>query len=345
MEADRLTPELRDLREAWELIWGQLGSPGPDVELPSPTPSEGPDPYGNPDPEWLEIDWREHLDTVEVGNATVNYAELGPGSDPAAPGRGAEEADGLCLLLVHGLAGCWQNWLEQLPHFSRSHRVIALDLPGFGHSPMPPWDVSIPAYGALVRDFCAALSLEDVAVVGNSLGGFVAAEAVTSNPGRFDKLALVAAAGISTAQLRPEPAALAGRLAVGLAPLALTFQDRALRRPKLRHSAFRSVFYKPNELRPELLYEQYIHGNGRPAFLPALTSVMGYDFIDSLKEVETPTLVVGGRNDLIVPPRDAIEYGRLLRNSQTVIFDRTGHCPQLERPVRFNRLLEAFLAS
>lgn len=330
MATERSAPELRDLREAWDLIWGQLGSSDPGRELPAPTPSEGPDPYGNPDPEWLEIDWREHLRTVEVGDATVNYAEMGSG--PA-------------LLLVHGLAGCWQNWLEQVPYFSRTHRVIALDLPGFGHSPMPPWEVSIPAYGELVRDFAAALALEDVAIVGNSLGGFVAAEAVTSNPGRFEKLALVAATGISTAQMRPEPAALAGRLAVGLAPLALTFQERALRRPKLRHSAFRSVFYKPNELRQELLYEQYVHGNGRPAFLPALTSVMGYDFLDNLEDVETPTLIVGGRNDLIVPPGDAIEYGRLLPNSQTVIFDRTGHCPQLERPVRFNRLLEAFLAS
>ena len=144
--------------------------------------------------------------------------------------------------------------------------------------------------------------------------------------------------------MRPEPAALAGRLAVGLAPLALSFQERALRRPKLRHSAFRSVYYRPNELRPELLYEQYLHGNGRAGFLPALTALMGYDFIDRLEEIETPTLIVGGRNDLIVPPNDALEYGRHLRNSETVIFDRTGHCAQLERPVRFNRLLEAFLA-
>jgi pimeloyl-ACP methyl ester carboxylesterase len=246
-------------------------------------------------------------------------------------------------LLVHGLAGCWQNWLEQLPRLGERYRVIALDLPGFGHSPMPSWEISVPAYGDLVRDFGVALGLDRIAIAGNSLGGFIAAEAVIANPGRFEKLALISAAGISHARQRPEPAALAGRLAIGLAPLAFNFQERALRRPKLRHSAFRSVFYKPTELRAELLYEQYFNGNGRPGFLPALTSLMGYDFISRLGEVETPTLIVGGRNDLIVPPNDAIEYGRLLPNSETVIFDRTGHCAQLERPVRFNRLLEAFL--
>lgn len=324
-------PGVRDLREAWELLLGQLGSYEPDA-LPAPTPAEGPDPYGDPDPDWLRIDWRERLASVAVRDTPVNYVEMAP-ADPHP----------VSLVLVHGLAGCWQNWLENIPALARTRRVLALDLPGFGHSPMPDWDISVPAYGELVRDFCGALGLERVAVVGNSLGGFVAAEAVVANPGRFEKLALVSAAGISHAKLRPEPAALAGRLAVGLAPLAFSFQQRALRRPKLRHSAFRSVFYKPGDLRPELIYEQYLHGHDRPAFLPALTSLMGYDFIDSLAEVETPTLIVGGRNDLVVPPGDAVEYGQLLRNSETVILDRTGHCAQLERPVRFNRLLEAFL--
>ena len=325
-------PGAADLREAWELVWSQLGGQA-QSDLPQPTPPEGPDPYGEPDPEWLEVDWQQHLDWVDVGGTAVNHVAMGGG-----------EGNGLTVVLVHGLAGCWQNWLENLPALARSHRVIALDLPGFGHSPMPSWEISIPAYGELVRDFCAALGLDDVAIVGNSLGGFVAAEAVSANPGRFERLGLVGAAGISHARMRPEPAALAGRLAIGLAPLAFNLQEQALRRPGLRHSTFRSIFYKPTELRAELLHEQYLHGNGRPGFLPALTSLMGYDFVERLEEVETPTLIVGGRNDLIVPPGDAVEYGRLLRNSQTVIFDRTGHCPQLERPVRFNRLLEAFLS-
>ncbi len=330
MATERSKPELRDLREALELIWGQVGADGPVGELPDPTPPEGPDPYGNPDPEWLGIDWREHLKTADVAGTAVNYAEMGSGDRS--------------LVLVHGLAGCWQNWLEQVPELARGRRVLALDLPGFGHSPMPSWEISIPAYGQLVHDFCDELGVGDAAIVGNSMGGFVAAEAVASRPERFSQLGLVAAAGISTASQRPEPAALAGRLAIGLAPLALTYQEQAIRRPKLRHSAFRSIFFRPAELRPELLYEQYSNGSGRPGFLPALTTLIGYDFIDRLETVETETLIVWGRNDLIVPPADAVEYGRLLANSSTVIFDRTGHCAQLERPVRFNRLLEAFLS-
>ncbi|MGH2951451.1 MAG: alpha/beta fold hydrolase, partial [Solirubrobacterales bacterium] len=68
------------------------------------------------------------------------------------------------------------------------------------------------------------------------------------------------------------------------------------------------------------------------------------DFLDRLEQVATPTLIVWGRDDRIVPSADAVEFGRRLRNSRTVIFDRCGHLPMAERPVRFNRVLETFLA-
>ena len=113
----------------------------PASPLPDPTPAEGPDPYGNPDPEWLEIDWREHLHEVELDGTRVNYVELGSGP-------------GMAIVFVHGLSGSWQNWLENIPHFARQHRVLALDLPGFGHSPMPEWEISIESYGRLLHRFC-----------------------------------------------------------------------------------------------------------------------------------------------------------------------------------------------
>ena len=73
------------------------------VQLPDATPTDGPDPYGNPDPEWLRIDWRSHRRQIDVVGARANYVEMGEGPP---------------LLLVHGLSGAWQNWLEQLPALS-----------------------------------------------------------------------------------------------------------------------------------------------------------------------------------------------------------------------------------
>lgn len=300
-------------------------------QLPDPTPAEGPDPYGNPDPEWLEVDWREHLRRVEVEGARVNYVELGSG-------------DGIPVVFVHGLSGSWQNWLENIPHFAREHRVVALDLPGFGHSPMPAWEISIERYGRLLHDFCEALGVRDCAVVGNSMGGFISAEAASAEPGRFEKLVLVSAAGVSHVRMRRQPAETAARMATAAAPLLLKLQERGMRRPRIRQAIFKGLFQHPEALRRELLLEQFQNGAGRPGFLPALQGLVGYDILDQLTEVEVPTLIVWGRNDRVVPPQDAVGYGQRLRNSQTVIFDDTGHLPQLERPVRFNRLLEAFLA-
>jgi pimeloyl-ACP methyl ester carboxylesterase len=320
----RRTTFIGQLLEEWAPF------PAPIDPLPDATPPEGPDPYGNPDPEWLAIDWREHLRTVRIGEADVNYVELGEGP--------------LTVLFVHGLSGCWQNWLENIPHYARTHRVVALDLPGFGGSPMPPWDISISAYGRLLHDFSKALGIGDCVVVGNSMGGFVAAEAAIAAPDRFERLVLVSAAGISSARMRTEPAEMAGRFAVATSPLLLRLQQRGLLRPRLRNWAFRMIFHDPLALRRELLWEFFSNGAGTPGFLQAIQGLVGYDILDRLTEVEVPALIVWGRNDRIVPANDAVGYGQRLSNSRTVIFDRTGHVPMAERPVRFNRLLDAFLA-
>jgi len=322
----------------------------PAGELPDATPPEGPDPYGNPDPEWLGIDWRSHLRRVEVpmpgepppGDrpqrhddqpTEVNYVEMSP----------SKEGSGFTVLFIHGLSGSWQNWLENIPHFARTHRVMAPDLPGFGHSPLPPWRISIESYGRLVHSFCKALDVGDCAIVGNSMGGFISAEAACAQPDRFEKLVLVSAAGVSHARMRRQPAETAARMAAATAPLLLKAQERGLRRPRLRFATFKGLFHRPDLLRRELLLEQFHNGAGRPGLVPAVQGLVGYDILDRLEDVEVPTLIVWGRNDRVVPAHDAAGYARRLRNSRTVILDGTGHLPQLERPVRFNRVLETFL--
>jgi pimeloyl-ACP methyl ester carboxylesterase len=297
---------------------------------PDPSPSEGPDPYGEQDPEWLGIDWSRHVRSAEVEGTRVNYAELGSGP-------------GLDIVFVHGLSGCWQNWLENIPHFARGHRVLALDLPGFGASPMPSWEISIEAYGRLLHDFCDAVGVRDCAVIGSSMGGFVSAEAAVREPDRFEKLVLVSSAGASHARMRREPIEAAGKLLAAGAPLTLKVQERSILRPRLRELAFRMIVDQPNALRAELLWE-FFGGGGKDGFLPALSACIGYDILDRLDDVEVPSLIVWGLRDRLIPASDALEFGRRLRRSETVIFDHTGHVPMAERPVRFNRVLDAFLA-
>jgi pimeloyl-ACP methyl ester carboxylesterase len=307
-------------------LWPFTGAGPP----PDPTPADGPDPYGNPDPEWLRIDWREHLRQIEVLDTPVNYCEMGEGGPP--------------IVFVHGLAGCWQNWLENIPHFARNHRVIALDLPGFGASPMPPWEISISNYGRIVDEFCSRLNIHSCALVGNSMGGFISTEVAIAQPEWVEKLVLLSAAGISSVHVRRRPAEALGRLLAAASPLTMELRERGMRRWRLRYALFRNVFHYPHRLRPELLWE---FGNGAddaPGFLTALGALLGYDFLDRLDRVQIPTLIVWGRDDRVIPSGDALEFERHLSDSRLVVFDRCGHVPMAERPVRFNRLLERFLA-
>jgi pimeloyl-ACP methyl ester carboxylesterase len=310
---------------------------------PTATPADGPDPYGEPDPEWLQIDWRPHLRSVELDTSRL---EPHPGS-PADPARTTvhytELGEGQPLLLIHGLGGCWETWLENIPHLARTHRVIAPDLPGFGDSPMPGWEISIQAYGALITELCRVLEIESVPLVGNSMGGFIAAEVTVSEPVLVQKLALVSAAGISHARMRREPAEAAGRMARAASPLLLRSNERAFLRPGLRNRMIRHVVHRPSRLRPELVWEIVQGGLHAPGLVAAIRGLAGYDILERLEDVEVPTLIVWGRNDLIVPVRDGFEFARLIRDSELVVFDDCGHVPMAERPVRFNRLLDHFL--
>jgi pimeloyl-ACP methyl ester carboxylesterase len=300
------------------------------AELPPATPPDGPDPYGNPDPEWLQIDWREHLREIEVVGARVNYVEMGEGPP---------------LLFVHGLGGSWQNWLENVPYFARAHRVVALDLPGFGSSPMPPWQISIPAYGRFLRDFCERLGIDRCSLVGNSMGGFIASEVAITEPERVDDLTLVSAAGITWARARREPAEMLARMGRAATPLLMRFEMSAIKRARFRRRFFGGVFHDPNALRRELLWENVVPALESPGAFDAMRTLVGYDIRDRLEEIGVPTLIVWGRNDHVVPIPAAFSYKtRIGDNAELIIFDECGHLPQIEHPVRFNRVLERFLA-
>src|SRR4051794_39674551 len=157
-----------------------------------PTTPDAADRYGPQGrSEWLDVDWHEHLRWASLPHGTVNYVDMGEG--PA-------------LVFIHGLSGCWQNWLENIPFFARTHRVIALDLPGFGCSPMPRQKITINHYAAVVDELLESLDIERAAVVGNSMGGFIGADLGIEFHTRVDRLVLVSAAGLTTAEMHNDVA-------------------------------------------------------------------------------------------------------------------------------------------
>ena len=290
------------------------------------------EPYGpSGRSEWMDIDWSRHLRWMRVHGSLVNVLDIG---------------DGPAVLFLHGLSGCWQNWLENIPAVARDHRVIAVDLPGFGASPMPPDAISISGYARMLVALLDELGIDAVSIVGNSMGGFAGAEMAIRHGARVRRLVLVAAAGLSMRQMRSERRRgvrprVENALFFGLGRLA-AHSDVVVRSSHLRRALLMLVVAHPERLPSPLIAEQ-AHGAGRPGFDDALDAMTGYPIRDRLGEVACPTLVVWGEEDRLVPLRDAAEFEWLIPDARKLIYADTGHMVMFERPDRFNRDVTGFL--
>jgi pimeloyl-ACP methyl ester carboxylesterase len=287
--------------------------------------------YGeSAEPSWRQVDWQSLLHQVDIDGRSVNYVELGEGEGPP-------------IVFVHGLGGQWQNWLENLPFFAQERRVVALDLPGHGLSEMPREKITIPGYGRTVNELGDRLELGQIDLVGNSMGGFVAAEVARESPERVNRLVLVSAAGITSADLKRSPGPVVLKVGGALATYTAARFRQIAARPITRHIALALVARHPSLLAPDLVYEGLMKGAGKPGFDDALRATLDYDFRDRLDDIRSPTLIVWGHDDAVIPARDADEYERLVSNSRKVVLDDTGHVPMVERPVAFNDCVGEFL--
>ncbi len=282
---------------------------------------------------WLDVDWRAHQHWTIVNDTPLNVIELGEGPP---------------LVFVHGLSGSWPNWLEQLPVFAVDHRVIALDLPGFGRSPMPAEEISISGYARTLDALLGKLGVDAAAVVGNSMGGFVSAELAINYPQRVERLVLVSAAGLST---YGDPRGLRAlgrmrrieRIVATYAGWVAAHSDTVTKRPMLRNATLGLIAAHPNRLPAPLAAEQ-IRGAGKPGFIQGLAANLDYDFSHRLGEIVCPTLIVWGDRDRVITVRDAARFAELIPGSRKVVFEDTGHVAMLERPAEFNELLAEFLS-
>jgi len=281
------------------------------------------------DASWMSVDWPAYTRRVLVEGREVTTIDTGGTDRPV-------------IVFVHGLSGTWQNWLLNIPAFMDSHRVIAPDLPGFGESPMPREKISIKVYARILDALLRSLGVESAVVVGNSMGGFVAAELAISFATRVERLVLVSAAGLSIEEASRAPLLAGARVWAGTATWLGARGQSVITRPRARRLGLQMIVRYPEKLSPELTYE-ITRGAGTAGFVPAMEALLSYGFRDQLSRIEVPTLVVWGRNDMLVPRGDAREYVRLIGdNARREMFEDTGHLPMVERPTRFNRLVEAF---
>jgi pimeloyl-ACP methyl ester carboxylesterase len=274
---------------------------------------------------------------VRIDGARISLFEAGRRGGPA-------------LLLLHGLGGCWQNWYANIaPLAAAGHHLIVPDLPGFGRSDPAPGSVSISAYADTIAALCDRLEHGRVVVVGNSMGGFIAAELALRDPERVAGLVLVSPAGMCARELWRGRALPIARTPV---PLVMPFLFRATAQladvvaavPALRTVLLREIFANPGGVDPDSLRHS-LRGSGRPhGYAGALRAILSYDLQDALTGVTAPALVIHGEDDRLVPLEHARRFHRALGGSRLEVWPGVGHAPMLEAPARFNECLADFVA-
>lgn len=283
------------------------------------------------DSEWLEIDWSEHRRWVTVAGRRVNCVEFG---------------DGPAVLLVHGLGGNWQNWLENIPALASGHRVIAADLPGFGESELPDAPITIDFYARWVAQLADTLSVQRCALIGNSMGGQIAAEVALQRPDLVQRLVLVDAAGITAEDFnKPNTIRLlkrADRL-VAFWSKQVVARGRGLTRRRRARRRLMVMWVRHPERLSGPLVAELARGSGKPGFADALTALTTHPLRSRLHQIGQPTLIVWGADDRMTPLRDAHALHAAIAGSRLVIYPDTGHLSMVERPVEFNALVEEFL--
>lgn len=275
--------------------------------------------------EAVDYDFTEHERSIEIAGRRVNYVDLG-------------NADGPVLLYVHGLMGTWRNWLFNLLPFSANFRVIAVDLPGFGASEMPAEKISITGYADTLVELIAKLGLKHVTLIGNSMGGQVATVFTKRTPELIDKLILVDAAGFS-------PCSKFLRRISPLAPILEFFLKLGTRVPKLiANNRFLAAFFtkivlwQPTQMAAELILI-LLAGVGKPGFVPAIRTITHTPVREVPGEIETPTVVIWGHRDWLIPRKDAYRFTRMIPHARLEMMPEVGHIPMFEAPDRFNALI------
>ncbi len=251
------------------------------------------------------------------------------------------------MVLIHGVAGRAAQWDQTVEVLAESQTVIAPDLLGHGDSAKPRGDYSLGAHASGIRDLLVGLNIERASVVGHSLGGGIAMQFAYQFPERCERLVLVSSGGLGD-EVHPllRAAALPGSELV----LPLVAHPRVLAVASLIPRALGRIGLRT---RPDLTemargYQSLSNAEARNAFIHTLRAVIDptgqrINAADRLYLAsKMPSLVIWGCRDQIIPVEHAQPAHDAMPGSRIELFEKAGHFPHLDDPLRFARILEAF---
>jgi pimeloyl-ACP methyl ester carboxylesterase len=258
--------------------------------------------------------------------------------------------EGPPILLIHGIAGRSEQWLDAMELLARDHTVVAPDLLGHGRSAKPRGDYSLGAYASGLRDLLVALDLPKATVVGHSLGGGIALQFAYQFPERTGRLVLVSSGGLGR---EVHPLLRAATLPGSELVLPLISNDTVRGAGTTVSQLVGKLGFRAGPDIAEFArgYGSLSNGDSRQAFLHTLRAVIdpGGQRVNASDRLylaeDMPTLIVWGRRDPIIPVRHAGNAHRGMPGSRLEVFDDSGHFPQLDDPSRFARTLQDFISS
>lgn len=234
-----------------------------------------------------------------------------------------DEGQGPVLMLLHGLFGALSNWEGVVNRFSGNFRVVIPMLPIYE---MPVREAGLEGLRKFVEDFVAFKKLEDMTIMGNSLGGHVALVYTLKNPQKVKKLILTGSSGLFEDSMGG------------------SYPKRGNYEYIKERVAY--TFYNPQVATKELVDEVFETTNSIPKCMRIVAiakSAQRNNLADEIPNINVPTLLVWGLNDTITPPMVAHEFNRLIPRSSLRFIDKCCHAPMMEHPEKFNELVEDFL--
>jgi pimeloyl-ACP methyl ester carboxylesterase len=271
-------------------------------------------------PSYADPGWRRS-DTVLDDGLRIATFEAGRG-----------DADAPVVLLVHGL-GHWTQaaWDRLAPELAADYRIVSLDLPGFGDSSKPDIEYRLPFYAGVLRRFIEARGLGAVLLVGHSLGGLISADFARESPQSVRGLVLIDPAGFMRT-----PRILLRVVASRPASWFFTLRPSAgfVRR------TMDQAMYDPANVSADVHERAYalaLEPEVRRAFARIYAGAL-QEMIDlrglhaRLARYQGPVLLAWGRHDAYIPPAALRNARAVFPQAHAVIFERSGHCPNVEEP-------------
>ena len=236
-----------------------------------------------------------------------------------------EVGEGETLMLCHGLFGALSNFADLIEKFRFTHKVVVPILPLFD------LDILHTTVAGLEKHIAAFIEYKNytnIHLLGNSLGGHVALVYILKHPERVKSLTLTGSSGLF-------------ENAMG---------DSYPKRGDYEYIKNKTAqtFYDPAVATPELVDEVFEITKNRIKVIKIIAlakSAIRHNLGEELNQIQQPTLLIWGKNDIVTPPFVAEEFKKLIPNSQLHFIDKCGHAPMMEVPVEFNSILEKFLGS